>query len=56
MQLLVYDRNDVVTDLKRAVFEKGKLMAGKHPDLYRVDDYGNVIYYRSYGKNTPMGW
>lgn len=41
---------------KDDVWENAKKIRGKNPDHYRKDDYGNVIFYRSYGLPTPMGW
>ncbi|MBD3277769.1 MAG: HNH endonuclease [Candidatus Aegiribacteria sp.] len=41
---------------KDRVWDKAKKIRGKDPKLYRKDPYGNVMYYRSYGKNTIMGW
>jgi hypothetical protein len=41
---------------KDDVWEKGDLIKGKDPDLYRLDPCGNVIYYHSFGKDTDMGW
>jgi hypothetical protein len=38
------------------IWEKGKPIAGKDPDLYREDIYGNEMYKPSYGKMTQMGW
>jgi 5-methylcytosine-specific restriction endonuclease McrA len=38
------------------VWEQGKKIPGKDPDLYRKDEAGNAIYRPSYGKNTEMGW
>lgn len=38
------------------IFDKGKIINGKNPDLYREDKMGNTIYKPSYGKNTEMGW
>lgn len=29
---------------------------GKNPEVYRRDDYGNLMYRASYGKQTQMGW
>lgn len=29
---------------------------GKNPDVYRKDDYGNIMYKSSYGKQSEMGW
>jgi CRISPR/Cas system Type II protein with McrA/HNH and RuvC-like nuclease domain len=43
-------------DKKDQVWNKGKKVRGKNPDLYRKDIYGNEIYYHSYGKSTQMGW
>jgi len=41
---------------KDEVWEKGKKVRGKDPDLYRKDDEGNLMYKHSYGKSTEMGW
>lgn len=41
---------------KRKVWEKGKIIRGRNPDLYRKDYLGNTIYWPSYGQNTLMGW
>jgi 5-methylcytosine-specific restriction endonuclease McrA len=41
---------------KDQVWEKGQRIRGKDPDKYRLDRYGNEIFYGSYGKTTPMGW
>lgn len=38
------------------VWEKGKNIFNKDPDLYRRDEAGNVIYKPSYGKDSDMGW
>ena len=43
-------------DRKDQVWEKGKKIRGKDPDLYRKDSEGNVMYYHSYGKYSEMGW
>jgi 5-methylcytosine-specific restriction endonuclease McrA len=40
----------------QSVWEKGKKIAGKDPNLYREDAVGNIIYRRSYGKISEMGW
>lgn len=29
---------------------------GKNPEVYRRDDYGNVMYKPSYGRQSEMGW
>ena len=29
---------------------------GENPDVYRKDDYGNIIYKPSYGMQSNMGW
>ncbi len=41
---------------KDEVWDKGKVLRGKNPNLYRQDKNGNTIYYHSYGKNSEMGW
>jgi len=38
------------------VWEHGKKIPGKDPDLFRRDEAGNVIYGPSYGKDSDMGW
>lgn len=38
------------------IWDKGKSIRGKNPDLYRKDIYGNVMYKPSYGKTSAMGW
>jgi len=38
------------------VWNKGKRVPGKPPNLYRKDPAGNVIYKPSYGKNSTKGW
>lgn len=43
-------------DRVQEVWEQGKKIPGKDPDLYRKDEAGNVIYRPSYGKNSEMGW
>ncbi|PLX08214.1 MAG: HNH endonuclease [Marinilabiliales bacterium] len=41
---------------KDDVWNKGKKIRSKNPDLYRKDKLGNELYYHSYGKNSSMGW
>lgn len=41
---------------KDQVWQKGKKVRGKNPDLYRKDKLGNILFYSSYGKTTEMGW
>ena len=31
-------------------------ITAKNPDVYRKDDYGNIMYKSSYGKQSEMGW
>lgn len=38
------------------VWEKGRKIKDKNPNLYRKDPYGNTIYKPSYGKHSEMGW
>ncbi len=38
------------------VWEKGRPIPGKNPNLYREDPMGNEIFGPSYGKTSPMGW
>lgn len=44
------------TELIQKVWNKGKIIKGKDPNKYRLDTYGNVIFFGSYGKYTKMGW
>ncbi len=41
---------------KDQVWEKGKKVRGKDPDLYRRDKLGNEMYKPSYGKTSEKGW
>ncbi len=38
------------------VWNKGDLVPGKDPNLYRMDKFGNIMYKPSYGKYSPIGW
>lgn len=38
------------------IWEKGKTIKGKNPNLYRKDSLGNNIYKPAYGKGGKMGW
>lgn len=38
------------------IWDKGKVIPGKNPDLYRTDKFGNTMYKPSYGLYSPMGW
>ena len=38
------------------IWDKGAIIRGKNPDLYRKDIYGNTMYKPSYGKTSEMGW
>ena len=38
------------------VWDKGRKIQGKSPDLYRKDSHGNEIYKPSYGKNGAKSW
>jgi hypothetical protein len=40
----------------RQIWEKGAIVRGKDPNLYRMDIFGNLMYWHSYGLDTPMGW
>ena len=42
---------------QQKVWEKGKLSHGLNPDLWRQDDFGNLIYRYSYGdRQSEFGW
>ncbi len=38
------------------IWDKGRTVRGKNPDLYRKDVYGNIMFKPSYGKTSAMGW
>lgn len=38
------------------VWDKGKEMRGKDPDVWRKDIYGNKIRFASYGTQGDYGW
>jgi hypothetical protein len=38
------------------IWDKGQRIAGKDPNLYRADKFGNTMYKHSYGKTSEMGW
>lgn len=37
-------------------WDKAHRVRGKNPELYRKDDFGNIMYKPSYGKQSNMGW
>ena len=39
-----------------AAWEKASKIRGSNPDLYRKDDFGNVIYKPSHGKQGEKSW
>ena len=42
---------------KQQVWEKGKIINGKDPFIYRMDDYGKIIQYSEHGnRQSPYGW
>lgn len=41
---------------KDRVWDSARKIRGKDPDRYRRDEYGNQMYYDSYGKDSPQGW
>lgn len=44
-----------MSDKKEIAWENAHIIRGKNPDVYRKDDYGNVMYKSSYGKQSGMG-
>ena len=38
------------------IWDKGAIIRGKNPDLYRKYIYENTMYKPSYGKTSEMGW
>ncbi len=43
-------------ELKDKIWDKGTIIKGKDPNQYRKDVNGNIMFKRSYGKYSPMGW
>ncbi len=43
-------------EVVRKVWDKGKRIPGKNPNLHRQDAAGNPIYKPAYGKDSGMGW
>lgn len=43
-------------DCKDKVWNKGKEIPNKNPNLYRKDAYGHEIYKPSYGTNGSKSW
>jgi 5-methylcytosine-specific restriction endonuclease McrA len=39
-----------------SVWNKGKVIPGKNPDVYRRDDHGHELYKPSYGKEGEKSW
>lgn len=53
----VYDKMSTYSKERlNQIWDKGKPIQGKNPDLYRKDIYGNTMYKPSYGKTSEMGW
>ena len=43
--------------LKRTVWNKAQVIFGSDPAFWRLDDYGNEIYFDAYGdRSSPFGW
>lgn len=38
------------------VWNNAHKVRGKNPEVYRKDDYGNMMYKSSYVKQSDMGW
>jgi len=38
------------------VWDRGRPIPGKDPDLYRRDSMGNELYRNAYGKHGDMSW
>ncbi len=39
-----------------AVWNKGRVIPGHNPDVWRWDVYGSVMRYSDYGETTDYGW
>lgn len=43
-------------EMVNKIWGKAPKVSGRDPDLYRKDSYGNVLFRKSHGKLTDMGW
>jgi hypothetical protein len=43
-------------DCSDKVWELGKIIEGKDPNLYRKDVYGRMIYRKYFGVDHSLGW
>ena len=50
------DRDTNLRTKKEMVWEAAATIPGKNPKTHRQDAFGNPMFWRSYGKRTPMGW
>lgn len=41
---------------KDIAWDNAHIVRGKNSNLYRKDDYGNLMYKPSYGKKSEIGW
>ena len=41
---------------KEIAWNNANTVKGKNPNVYRKDQYGNIMYKPSYGKCSEMGW
>jgi len=51
-----FKRDHGLSRHKDALWEAAEPIPGKNPKLYKQDSYGNPMFWRSYGKYSPMGW
>lgn len=55
--LLYFDKmSNFSKERLEQIWNKGKTIKGKDPNLYRKDIFGNTMYKPSYGKLSEMGW
>ena len=40
----------------REAWDNAMIVRGRHPNVYRRDQLGDIVFHNSYGKKTPMGW
>lgn len=50
------ERRNFTHSERAEMWEKAKTIPGCNPNVYRQDKVGNVIYKKSYGKNSEMGF
>jgi len=50
------DGRNFTPERVQQVWERGKTVPGKNPDLYRRDSEGSILYRHAYGEHGDMSW